>query len=58
MNQIPFYPLRFEPAYQCRLWSGRRLANLLSPPLPANGPIGEAWLLSDRDDPVLENSKP
>jgi mannose-6-phosphate isomerase len=26
------------------------LANLLSAPLPGNGPIGEAWLLSDRDD--------
>jgi mannose-6-phosphate isomerase len=26
------------------------LANLLSVPLPGDGPIGEAWLLSDRDD--------
>jgi mannose-6-phosphate isomerase len=26
------------------------LANLLSQPLPGDGPIGEAWLLSDRDD--------
>jgi mannose-6-phosphate isomerase len=26
------------------------LANLLSAPLPGDGPIGEAWLLSDRDD--------
>jgi mannose-6-phosphate isomerase len=26
------------------------LSNLLSAPLPGNGPIGEAWLLSDRDD--------
>ncbi|MFZ0321503.1 MAG: hypothetical protein WAL56_20430 [Candidatus Sulfotelmatobacter sp.] len=25
------------------------MANLLPVPLP-NGPIGEAWLLSDRDD--------
>jgi mannose-6-phosphate isomerase len=44
------YPLRFEPIYQYRLWGGRRLSNLLSAPLPGNGPIGEAWLLSDRDD--------
>jgi mannose-6-phosphate isomerase len=36
--------------YQYRLWGGRRLANLLSAPLPGDGPIGEAWLLSDRDD--------
>jgi mannose-6-phosphate isomerase len=50
MNHIPLYPLRFEPIYQYRLWGGRRLANLLSAPLPGDGPIGEAWILSDRDD--------
>ena len=50
MNKIPLYPLRFEPIYQYRLWGGRRLANLLAAPLPGDGPIGEAWLLSDRDD--------
>jgi mannose-6-phosphate isomerase len=50
MSQIPLYPLRFEPIYEYRLWGGRRLANLLSGPLPGDGPIGEAWLLSDRDD--------
>jgi mannose-6-phosphate isomerase len=44
------YPLRFTPIYQYRLWGGRRLANWLSTPLPTRGPIGEAWLLSDRDD--------
>ena len=44
------YPLRFEPIYQYRLWGGRRLADLLSTPLPGEGPIGEAWVLSDRDD--------
>jgi mannose-6-phosphate isomerase len=42
--------LRFEPIYQYRLWGGRRLSSLLSAPLPGDGPIGEAWLLSDRDD--------
>jgi mannose-6-phosphate isomerase len=50
MTKIPLYPLRFEPIYQYRPWGGRRLAHLLSPPLPADEPIGEAWLLSDRDD--------
>jgi len=50
MNHVPLYPLRFEPIYQYRLWGGRRLANLLSAPLPGDGPIGEAWILSDRDD--------
>lgn len=44
------YPLRFEPLYQYRIWGGQRLRNLLSAPLPDGQPIGEAWLLSDRDD--------
>jgi mannose-6-phosphate isomerase len=47
---MPLYPLRFEPIYQYRLWGGRRLSGLLCAPLPGDGPIGEAWLLSDRDD--------
>lgn len=47
-NQI--YPLKFDPIYQYRLWGGRRLAQLLTKPLPENEPIGEAWLLSDRKD--------
>jgi mannose-6-phosphate isomerase len=50
MSPTPLYPLRFEPIYQYRLWGGRRLADLLSAPLPDDGPIGEAWMLSDRDD--------
>jgi len=44
------YPLRFEPIYQYRLWGGRRLEGFLSAPLPGTEPVGEAWLLSDRDD--------
>src|SRR5271155_2501863 len=48
--QTDLYPLRFQPIYQYRLWGGRRLADLLTAPLPGDGPIGEAWLLSDRDD--------
>jgi mannose-6-phosphate isomerase len=50
MSQEPLYPLRFEPIYQYRLWGGRRLSNLLTAPLPGDGPVGEAWVLSDRDD--------
>jgi mannose-6-phosphate isomerase len=50
MDQIKLYPLKFEPIYQYRIWGGRRLANLLTSPLPAKDPIGEAWILSDRDD--------
>src|SRR5471030_2854040 len=47
---IKLYPLKFDPIYQYRIWGGRRLANLTSKPLPPNDPIGEAWILSDRDD--------
>jgi len=50
MDEIRLYPLRFEPIYQYRLWGGRRLASLLSVPLPGDRPIGEAWVLSDRTD--------
>jgi mannose-6-phosphate isomerase len=51
MSQILLYPLQFEPIYQYRIWGGRRLADLLTAPLPSgDDPIGEAWVLSDRDD--------
>jgi mannose-6-phosphate isomerase len=50
MEQIKLYPLKFEPIYQYRIWGGRRLANLLTKPLPPNDTVGEAWILSDRDD--------
>jgi len=50
MDSAPLYPLRLEPIYQYRLWGGRSLSGLLSVPLPSDGPIGEAWVLSDRDD--------
>jgi mannose-6-phosphate isomerase len=50
MNRQTLYPLRFDPIYQFRLWGGRRLAHLLSAPLPGEGPVGEAWVLSDRED--------
>jgi mannose-6-phosphate isomerase len=50
MNPQTIYPLRFDPIYQYRLWGGRHLAGLLAAPLPGDGPIGEAWVLSDRED--------
>jgi mannose-6-phosphate isomerase len=50
MSPVSLYPLRFEPIYQYRLWGGRRLAGLLTAPLPDAGPVGEAWILSDRED--------
>jgi len=50
MSKLVLYPLRFEPIYQYRLWGGRQLAGVLNAPLPGDGPIGEAWILSDRED--------
>ena len=49
-SHITLYLLRFRPIYQYRLWGGRRLADLLTMPLPGDGPVGEAWVLSDRKD--------
>lgn len=50
MNQTSLYPLRFEPIFQYRLWGGQQFAGLLTAPQLAEGPVGEAWLLSDRDE--------
>jgi mannose-6-phosphate isomerase len=50
MSRVPLYPMRFDPLYEYRLWGGRRLAGLLDVPLPNDGPFGEAWILSDRED--------
>jgi len=50
LADLPIYPLRFDPICQYRLWGGRRLADWINQPLPGEGPIGEAWLLSDRED--------
>ncbi|MBL8792567.1 MAG: class I mannose-6-phosphate isomerase [Planctomycetia bacterium] len=49
MNVPTLAPLRFAPIFQPRLWGGRRLGELFRWALP-EGPIGEAWVLSDRDD--------
>ena len=49
MTVLPLYPLRLQPICQYRLWGGRNLAHWLSVDLP-DGPVGEAWLVSDRDD--------
>ena len=50
MNASHLCPLRFEPIFQYRLWGGRNLQEFMSTPLPGDGPYGEAWILSDRDD--------
>jgi mannose-6-phosphate isomerase len=49
-NPLPMVPLRFAPIFQYRLWGGRRLAEVFDAPLPIDGPVGEAWILSDRDN--------
>jgi mannose-6-phosphate isomerase len=50
MSESSLYPLRFEPSFQYRLWGGRALGAWLNTPLPGDDPVGEAWVLSDRDD--------
>lgn len=50
MVKSALYPLRFTPICQYRLWGSRRLTNWLKTPMPSDGPIGEAWLLSDREE--------
>ena len=51
MASTPLYPLRFEPIFKSALWGGRRLAELF-PGAPAEGPVAEAWVLSDQGDNV------
>jgi mannose-6-phosphate isomerase len=45
---MKWYPLRFRPIYKQRVWGGDRLAELYARQLPAGGPIGESWEISDR----------
>src|SRR5271165_4177412 len=50
MEDVPLYPLRFEPIFMPRLWGGRRLGEMLRRPLPGTDPVGEAWVLSDQGE--------
>jgi len=50
MTEFSLYPLRFEAILQERIWGGARLPDWLGTPSTVTGPIGEAWVLSDRDD--------
>lgn len=43
------YPLRFDPIFTSNLWGGTRLPGFLRQPPPFEGPVGEAWVLSDVD---------
>ncbi|HEX4589067.1 MAG TPA: type I phosphomannose isomerase catalytic subunit [Gemmataceae bacterium] len=51
MSKPALYPLRFEPIFKPAIWGGRKLAEMF-PNAPAEGPIGEAWLLSDQGENV------
>lgn len=51
MPAPPLYPLRFQPIFKPAIWGGRRLAEMF-PGAPPEGPIGEAWVLSDHGDDV------
>ena len=44
-------PLRFTPIFKSHLWGGRKLADFF-PGAPADGPIAEAWLVSEVGDDV------
>jgi mannose-6-phosphate isomerase len=46
MNRLP--PLQFAPVFQTYPWGGRRLADWF-PTAPPNGPVAEAWLISDEE---------
>lgn len=50
MDKHTLYPLQFVPIFEYRLWGGRNLSEIMHAELPGNDPIGEAWLLSDRQD--------
>src|SRR5271170_2410746 len=52
MSEPDLYPLSFAPIFQYRLWGGRRLGDWMDVTLPggADNTIGEAWILSDRED--------
>jgi mannose-6-phosphate isomerase len=45
-----WYPIRFAPIYQQRVWGGRRLASVYGRSLPDGAPIGESWEISDRQE--------
>lgn len=42
-------PLVFAPFFRPQVWGGRRLAELLHKPLPADVAVGESWELSAQD---------
>jgi mannose-6-phosphate isomerase len=42
-------PMVFETYFRPQVWGGRRLERTLGKPLPGEGPVGEAWVLSAQE---------
>lgn len=49
INEVSPYPLLFNTIFKTKTWGGRKISNWVKSPMP-DGKIGEAWLLSDRND--------
>ena len=47
----PLYPLAFDTIFKSALWGGRRLAAFF-PTAPSDGPLSEAWVLSDQGESI------
>ena len=43
-------PLRFRPRALAKVWGGRRLDEFLPGGLGLDGPVGEVWMVADRDE--------
>ena len=47
MTNTPLPLLQFDEGYFERIWGGQKLREQFTKPIPADRPIGEAWLISD-----------
>ena len=43
------HPVKLRPRYLAKPWGGRRMETVLGRELPGDEPIGECWLVHDRD---------
>ncbi len=48
MPDLP-HPVKLAPRYLAKPWGGRRMEGRLGHALPGDEPVGEAWLVHDRD---------
>lgn len=54
MNDLPLYPLRFEPILKRLLWGGRRLGTVLGKPIGGGEDYAESWEISDHEHGVSQ----